>query len=293
MPETVKNRSRSGGRRTGEPTTAPDSATVPDSTVPDSATTVPDQPAAADGSTDATGRATDTVAALDVDAIPSPDAVIGWAEAVPWLALRWGSTPTAAEVRSAPAVWAMLQDKAGRTALQMAADAELAGHTELDPTVLARVLTRYQKAGLVSAVTDGRLTRWSVIDPAEIVAQAQESARTASTSAARTGARAVTARSTGGGDVPAGGLRGMVEDYLAANPFEDFSPTQVANALGRSSGAVANALVRLVETGAAIQTSQAPRRYQHSADPDVTPATDPADDADDADEATPAEGAGE
>lgn len=66
---------------------------------------------------------------------------------------------------------------------------------------------------------------------------------------------------------PAGGLRGLVADHLAGHPAEDFSSTQVANALGRSSGAVANALERLVQHGAAVQTSTAPRRYQHHTDP--------------------------
>ena len=43
----------------------------------------------------------------------------------------------------------------------------------------------------------------------------------------------------------------------------EHSPTAVAKALdGRSSGAVGNALARLVEAGDAVQTSEAPRRYK-------------------------------
>ncbi len=59
-----------------------------------------------------------------------------------------------------------------------------------------------------------------------------------------------------------GELAGLVLTFLRDNPG-DHTPTAVAKALdGRSSGAVGNALVRLVGVGDATQTSQAPRRYQ-------------------------------
>lgn len=59
-----------------------------------------------------------------------------------------------------------------------------------------------------------------------------------------------------------GELAGLVLAFLRDNPGEH-SPTSVAKAVdGRSSGAVGNALVRLVGVGDATQTRQAPRRYQ-------------------------------
>ncbi|MHB1800188.1 MAG: MarR family transcriptional regulator [Actinomycetes bacterium] len=62
-----------------------------------------------------------------------------------------------------------------------------------------------------------------------------------------------------------GELRSLVLGYLREHPGEH-SPTTVAKALGgRSSGAVGNALVRLVELGDAIQACQTPRRYQATA----------------------------
>lgn len=270
MSENVKTRTRAGSRRS--PATATE---APAQESPVTEVAVTEVPPATDEH--APDTAPDTVPDGGPDgAVEGPaDGVVGWADAVPWLALRWGSAPTAAEVRFAPVVWQMLQEQGGRTALQMAADAELAGYTELDPTVLARVLARYERAGVVRTVTDGRLSWWSVVDPAEIVAEAQESARAsvrAGASAARTGRAGVASRVGDRAATPAGGLRGLVEDHLAEHPFEDFSPTQVAKAIGgRSSGAVANALERLVEHGAAIQTSASPRRYQHRPDPDATP----------------------
>src|SRR6266511_4351332 len=59
-----------------------------------------------------------------------------------------------------------------------------------------------------------------------------------------------------------GGLRDQVLAYLQQHPGEDFSPTQVANALGgRSSGAVGNALETLAKHGQVIKTSDTPRRF--------------------------------
>lgn len=59
-----------------------------------------------------------------------------------------------------------------------------------------------------------------------------------------------------------GGLRGMVEDYLRDHPGEQFGPTAIANALGgKSSGAVSNALDKLVESGVAAKTQDKPRRF--------------------------------
>ncbi|WP_238412897.1 MarR family transcriptional regulator [Saccharothrix deserti] len=57
-----------------------------------------------------------------------------------------------------------------------------------------------------------------------------------------------------------GALRGMVEDYLRDNSGE-FSPNTIGKALNRSSGAVHNALEKLVESGYAVRTSDKPKKY--------------------------------
>lgn len=61
--------------------------------------------------------------------------------------------------------------------------------------------------------------------------------------------------------LPPGGLRGLVEDWLRDHPGEEFSPSAIGKALGRSSGAVANALDRLVADGYARQTCDKPKRF--------------------------------
>ena len=68
---------------------------------------------------------------------------------------------------------------------------------------------------------------------------------------------------------PPGELRSLVAAHLAAYPAEDFGPVAISRVLGRSSGAVANALDRLTALGQAQLTSEAPRRYRH-AEPPVT-----------------------
>lgn len=71
-----------------------------------------------------------------------------------------------------------------------------------------------------------------------------------------------------------GALRGMVEDYLRDHLGEEFSPTAIAKALGgKSSGAVSNALNKLVADGTAAKTKDKPRRFALApAEQEATPA---------------------
>ncbi|MFD3596404.1 hypothetical protein ACFWU5_27095 [Nocardia sp. NPDC058640] len=81
--------------------------------------------------------------------------------------------------------------------------------------------------------------------------------------------------------LPSGGLRGMVEDHLRDHPSESFSPHQIGKALGRSSGAVHNALVKLTDTGIATRTCEAPKKFalaereHHTPESPVGPAVQP------------------
>ncbi|RBO79799.1 AAA family ATPase [Nocardia puris] len=73
------------------------------------------------------------------------------------------------------------------------------------------------------------------------------------------------ATATAAGRLPNGELRRMVAAALAADPIREQSPRDIANGLGRSSGAVGNALETLVKSGHAERTSAAPRRYRATA----------------------------
>jgi DNA-binding transcriptional ArsR family regulator len=59
-----------------------------------------------------------------------------------------------------------------------------------------------------------------------------------------------------------GGLRQMVYEYLDAHPGDEVTAPRLAKALGRSAGAVANALVKLTEQGQADLVGESPRRYR-------------------------------
>jgi hypothetical protein len=59
-----------------------------------------------------------------------------------------------------------------------------------------------------------------------------------------------------------GDLRGLVERWLDEHPDDEFTPSKLGKLLDRSPGAIFNALQKLIEFGAAVQTSEKPRTYQ-------------------------------
>ncbi|MFD4636903.1 hypothetical protein ACFWN2_06280 [Lentzea sp. NPDC058436] len=63
------------------------------------------------------------------------------------------------------------------------------------------------------------------------------------------------------GRLKPGALRGLTEDYLRAHPDEAFGPTHIGRALGRSQGAVNNALEALTSAGTVVKTKEAPKRF--------------------------------
>lgn len=58
-----------------------------------------------------------------------------------------------------------------------------------------------------------------------------------------------------------GELRALVLAHLHAQHDEAVTPTAVAASLGRSAGAVGNALIKLTVEGAAVQVGDHPRRF--------------------------------
>lgn len=60
-----------------------------------------------------------------------------------------------------------------------------------------------------------------------------------------------------------GGLRALVVDYLTAHPDEEMTAPAIGKSLGRSGGAVANALDTLVKSGQAELTCEKPRKFRH------------------------------
>ncbi|GAB3000815.1 MULTISPECIES: hypothetical protein [Amycolatopsis] len=73
--------------------------------------------------------------------------------------------------------------------------------------------------------------------------------------------------------LPKGGLRALVEEYLTEHPGETFGPAKIGKELGRSGGAVNNALEKLVTDGYAIKTCEAPKRFAINPDKTDVPET--------------------
>lgn len=156
-----------------------------------------------------------------------------------------------------------LADRPGATAAELAAAAGIGRSTagKLLATLTAQGRVVRQPGGH----QDGRriADRWLLLPGAATnAAQAHNPAAAATTPATPTTATADPDQTRPGpGRLGAGELRGLVLACLADRADQALSPTTIANALGRSAGAVGNALRVLAGQGAVVQTQAAPRRY--------------------------------
>lgn len=160
----------------------------------------------------------------------------------------------------APATETVLVALASRpetTAEQLAAAAGLGRST------VAKALAALDAEHLVVRVTGGRdrgrrlADRWS-LPPATPTTEQPPSAGEDPVALRPAGDRG------GEGRLARGQLRSLVADRLAGEPDREFTPSRLGGLLGRSAGAVGNALARMVENGQAVQTSVSPRRYRHA-----------------------------
>jgi hypothetical protein len=70
------------------------------------------------------------------------------------------------------------------------------------------------------------------------------------------------AASGGGARLGQGQLHELALEHLRAHPEQEWTATGIAKVIGRSSGAIANAMVTMVNRGEAEMTCAAPRRYR-------------------------------
>jgi len=73
----------------------------------------------------------------------------------------------------------------------------------------------------------------------------------------------VAASEPGGPRLAKGGLRALVVAHLRTHPAEEFTASKLGRVLGKSSGAIANALDTLVGLGSAEMTCEKPRTFRH------------------------------
>lgn len=193
---------------------------------------------------------------------------------------------------TADRVWGALRADPGATPAELATGARLSrstvtklltawaaeGSATSEPGTSARAARRWTAAPSVTSTiptADGP-TRGGGTPaddaPARAAGDGAEPSTTTETNAAAAttvGAerRKASMNRSGSTRLGSGALRGMVEEFLTEHPGEH-GPVAIGKALGRSSGAVANALESMVETGRAVRTGDKPKRYQ-CADSDV------------------------
>ena len=135
--------------------------------------------------------------------------------------------------------------------------AEVAETLGIGQSTAAKHLATLEVAGTARREPGGRegrrrvADRWSATTPT-----ADEAAHDGADHAASDGPVRSTDR------LARGELRTLVRAHLLARPGEDLGPTQIGKALGRSQGAVSNALARLEVAGDAQLVSASPRRYR-------------------------------
>lgn len=182
--------------------------------------------------------------------------------------------------------------------------AELADHAKIGRSAANKALARLATDGRVTRQPGGRVNgriipdRWTLVTDAPAKAAKSPANQTTTellagvaphegeddeqTSKEGTTAEmrvaeptdAVTKTAQGTDDQPGaprlgnGALRELVRRYLAERPGQEFTPHQIAKALGgRSAGAVSNALTSKAVQHDIIQTSSRPRRYMIAPQP--------------------------
>jgi len=147
--------------------------------------------------------------------------------------------------------------------------AELAEVLGIGQSTAAKRLAALEVAGTVRREPGGRdggrrlADRWSATTPgpATSTEDAQPEGQDAPAVAAANDTEGAEQRRSAD-RLGRGALGTLVREYLAARPGEELGPTQIGKALGRSQGAVSNALARMEAAGEAELVSPAPRRYR-------------------------------
>jgi hypothetical protein len=160
--------------------------------------------------------------------------------------------------------------------------AHVAAETGLRTVVVGKVLAAMELAGaavLTPAADhtqshtwtrgDGELSAVSLVNtPTNLIEcpECHHRFSPARTAAARRIGTAPGLNSDGGRVLGKNELRDMVTAFLTEHPGHEFTPTDISKVINRSSGAISNALAKLVVTSVATITNEAPMRYALVAD---------------------------
>jgi DNA-binding MarR family transcriptional regulator len=152
--------------------------------------------------------------------------------------------------------------------------ADLAEALGIGQSTAAKRLAALEAAGSVRRSPGGRVAgvrvadRWSVAsNPAATASRANEPSAVTETAPPEavepeTAVHEPVVANGGSGRLARGELGTLVREYLAARPGEDFGPSAVGKALGRSQGAVSNSLATMAARGEVELVGDKPRRYR-------------------------------
>jgi hypothetical protein len=158
---------------------------------------------------------------------------------------RWAAegqaTRTTGKDQSVPVTWTLRDDDQSDETAEAAATEE------------ATAGTADQGAEDLTAEPDAREGDPSPVPDSDVSTDCAPAASEAATADAPKKAR-----------LPKGALYDMVLGFLQTHPGEEFGPAKIGAELVRSSGAVNNALEKLVTNGLATKTCEAPKRFTSS-----------------------------
>ena len=165
------------------------------------------------------------------------------------------------------ALTAALADHPGSTA------ADLSKLLGVGQSTAAKRLASLEATGAVRRTPGGRVEgvrapdRWSALRTADPPTAAAPADETTPEEAVTEPTPVETAAEGPGSEAPAGRLRrdalgALVRDYLAARPGDALGPAGLGKALGRSQGAVSNALSAMAGRGEVVLVADKPRRYR-------------------------------
>ena len=160
-----------------------------------------------------------------------------------------------------------LADHPGSTA------ADLSKLLGVGQSTAAKRLAALEGAGAVRRTPGGRVAgvrapdHWSALRSADHTAASPAEETTTEEEVAEPAAAAEAAADGPGSEAPAerlgrGALGALVRDYLAARPADSFGPAALGKALGRSQGAISNALSAMAGRGEVVLVADKPRRYR-------------------------------
>ncbi|GAB3901397.1 hypothetical protein GCM10029964_090120 [Kibdelosporangium lantanae] len=158
-------------------------------------------------------------------------------------------------------LWQALHRHPGATAVHLATAAGIGKSTA------GKILARWAVDGVVVRTSppaaDGsrKADLWSIAGPDVEAGDEGNSATTSERTSVPEVAVDTAETEKSPTRLPAGGLRGLVEDFLREHPDGCFGPHDIGKALGRSAGAVNNALEALTKAGTADKVNDKPKRF--------------------------------